>query len=907
MGIKLFKHNEIGFERLVRKLKKSQFAAINHATGTGKSFITLKYLHEYYKGKKVLYLSPTYPIFNQLTKDHMKTLGIDINEFEKFDNVIYRNLLGRDMEALVKEYDIIIFDEYHRCGAKKSGKKIKEIKKIIKQKYIDKKIIGLTATPKRYLDKERDMTNELFDGECASTLELADAIIQGILPAPVYVILLNYLGAIDKLEDKIEKEVFYDVDKKKLLDNLKSIEKIVKQLNDGVNVFEPFIKDNKGKYIAFNSTIENIKKNNEKIKGWFGNRKINFYEVHSHQSREENERILEEFKHADNGINVLCVVDILNEGIHVDGIDGILMMRKTTSPIIYFQQLGRLLSYSGRKDELVVWDLVGNINNHKVIYELYQDVRQRAKKLIKEDPENKERYETILKRFKIIDNTTIISERLSDLTESLSKENVIKQRLTTAINILSGKIKVDDFNQKVQAHIDLYTYQNFVNIDMYKEISKLDIMKPDELSVSFKEFQQRLNGCDCLHDKNIADNELMVKTLNDYYKTNGKIPSVLSSDKEEQALAMKIVERSYGFSGKLRTEMNDIIKKDKKISAYDLVYYGASIPYVRYKEFLEELDNNINNPNIISRYLITFLNQHKSSTKYDFSYYFYRIKEYSHLNYKTKVTTKKSVSDRIIEFGRENNGKLPSYNLENEDEMKLFLEFNSKSTSFKNKYVRILQSSMYEIHGIEDEEEIKKVVESVSNKLLEFINKNHRYPVAGEKEHKQYNGYKKLLIKYGYKEKLDELLKLRKDEDIKKEIDILIPMLICFIKENYGDLPSSKVDDMEEQELAKKYGKLKKYFSNEQISIISNIIYEIKNNSDNFIDVYVDFIMKNKRYPLSDSDDPNERNLQNRYKRCVDSLDANELKRIKRALAKINEKKTLKNTFAEMYKKGRIK
>lgn len=910
MEIKLFEHNEIAFKKLVEKLKKSQFAAINHATGTGKSFIALKYLYEYCREKRVLYLSPTYPIFNQLIKDHMKTLGINISDFEKLDNIIYRNLLGRDMETLIKEYDIIIYDEYHRCGAKKTGKKIKEMKKIIRQKYPDKKIIGLTATDKRYLDNERNMTDELFDGEYASTLGLADAIIQGILPAPVYIILLNYLGAIDKLKDKIEKEVFYDVDKKKMLDSLKYIEKIVNQLNAGVNAFEPFIKDNKGKYIAFNSNIESIKKNNVKVKEWFGDRKINFYEVHSHQSQEKNEKVLEEFKHANDGINVLCVVDILNEGIHVNGIDGILMMRKTTSPIIYFQQLGRLLSYSGRKDELVVWDLVGNIKNHKVIYELYKDVQERAKKLIKEDSENKELYETILKRFKIIDNTTIISDKLSALSESLSKENIIKQRLTTAINILSGKIKVDDFNQKVQAHIDLYTYFNFVNLDMYKQISDLDIMKPEELSVSFEAFEKRLNGCECLHDKNIADNELMVKTLNDYYETNGRIPSVLSSDKDEQALAIKIVESSYGFSGKLCKKMINIVKKDKKTSAYNLVYYGVNIPNVKYEEFSKELEENINNPSLISRHLITFLFQHKSSAKYDFSYYYYRIKEYNHINCKSYSTKKKSISDKIIEFGKENNGNLPSYNLENEEEMKLFLEFNSKPQAFKNKYIKLLQSSMYEIYGIEDEEEIKKVVESVSNKILEFIDKKHRYPKNKEDEYdvyKQYNGYRKLLIKYGYKEKLDELLKLRQKEDIKREVDNFIPQLITFIKENSGDLPSCKVDDIEEQRLAKKYGKLKKHFSNEQISIISNVIYEIKNNSDNFTDIYVDFIIKNKRYPLSDSDDLNERKLQNRYKRCVDSLDTNELKRIKRALTKINEKKTLKNTFAEMYKKGRIK
>ena len=115
-NIKLLPHNEEAYQRLINCLEFNQMVAINHATGTGKSFIILKYLYEN-KNKKILYFAPTYQIIDQLIENHTKELGINVGEFENFDTLIYANLLGKDVKSLASEYDIIILDEYHRCGA----------------------------------------------------------------------------------------------------------------------------------------------------------------------------------------------------------------------------------------------------------------------------------------------------------------------------------------------------------------------------------------------------------------------------------------------------------------------------------------------------------------------------------------------------------------------------------------------------------------------------------------------------------------------------------------------------------------------------------------------------------------------------------------------------------------------
>lgn len=59
-------------------------------------------------------------------------------------------------------------------------------------------------------------------------------------------------------------------------------------------------------------------------------------------------------------INVLCVVDIFNEGVDIPEIDTLLFLRPTESLTIFLQQLGRGLRLSDHKQCCTVLDFVGN-------------------------------------------------------------------------------------------------------------------------------------------------------------------------------------------------------------------------------------------------------------------------------------------------------------------------------------------------------------------------------------------------------------------------------------------------------------------------------------------------------------------------------------------------------------------
>ena len=73
----------------------------------------------------------------------------------------------------------------------------------------------------------------------------------------------------------------------------------------------------------------------------------------------EKNRILADF--ADGMINVVCTVDIFNEGIDVPDVNILVFQRVTHSRRIFIQQLGRGLRIAENKDKVIVLDFVSDI------------------------------------------------------------------------------------------------------------------------------------------------------------------------------------------------------------------------------------------------------------------------------------------------------------------------------------------------------------------------------------------------------------------------------------------------------------------------------------------------------------------------------------------------------------------
>lgn len=872
-NVHLLPHNEEAFIKLKKCLEDNQLVAINHATGTGKSFIILKYLYEN-KGKRILFLSPSYPINDQLLQEHTKELGIDIKEFSKIDTLIYRSLLKMDMDELARNYDIIVLDEYHRCGAKKWGIKVNELLDCVKQKQPETKVIGTTATEIRYLDNERNMNNILFDGVCASTLTLADAMLGEILPVPIYI---NSLVELSMEYERVIKKVY----KKSLYDRernyyLQLVEGIRSQIDDIVNKEEDisqYIKKD-GKHLVFSSTIDNIEKDKVTINKLL-NCRHNEYVVHSKKTKEANARALKEFRYDSDPATLYCI-NILNEGVHVKGVDSIFMLRPTTSPIIFFQQLGRLLSYSRRKDKVVVFDLVNNIRQSPHIYQLYIDLYQRANELIESDPDNKNRYLNIVKRFKIVDETSKIYDKLDVLNSALTKESFYKKRIDFVIEILQENDHVNEVEEKI-AKMDLFKYYKYITLEQFRIIKTLDVNKPSIFNLSEEEFVDMLSGEENIYQKEKKLAMLIINRINTFYENNGYFPSILGQSAEECVIARNLIKVYDG------EELNESIFENKNLdnlTEYEKIVYGIS-KNINYNLLYGEINKLIeNNLDISSSILNLIQSQNTEISKI----YFDLVLKYNANRTKSKI-----------------NGDEMSV-----EEMSAEEESNLK-VLYTQDYEKIAKECMLEIQNYDSLEEYLK---KISEEIIAYISETKRMPVyymsnINDSELKQMRMlYVKKMIFYselqtlGYISLFDEVYDSAQMELARLNKARVLEKLVEFLKTHNGDMPSLSIGT--DRGLALEVNRIKAILNDEDIDLIN--LYKSDDRTREVVIRYITFVKKYKRYPLTTANDEEERELLNDYIRNELYFSEADKKLINNLKKVVSSREAMQNAYAEMLK-----
>ncbi|WP_395075723.1 Helicase associated domain protein [Flavobacterium sp.] len=381
----LYQHNQLAYDRLVESLKINQKACIVQPTGTGKSFIVAELLKDN-PALNFLIISSSSYIKNQFTESFP-----EINNF-RFETYSY--LISNSFISLLNNsYDYIVLDEFHRAGAPLWNLKLNELL----NNYPTSKIVGLTATHIRYMEEDRDLIDELFDGNLVHHLTIYEAFDTGILPRPKYITTLISLDSeYEKLKNNILKS--NSTNKPLLLKNILE-SKLYFENSLGVDkILKKHITTERN-FILFFASIEELKNSIHIFEDAFkslGN--VNVFEIYSGLAvAQENflnfkrNSILE-----DGSFNLLLSVEQLNEGLHLSNIDGVLFVRPTKSHIIYNQQLGRCLSSKGKQP--IVFDLVNNFKNKSIHF---KDKRE----FIKTIPANylKEDYSKHVYSFSVID------------------------------------------------------------------------------------------------------------------------------------------------------------------------------------------------------------------------------------------------------------------------------------------------------------------------------------------------------------------------------------------------------------------------------------------------------------------------------------------------------------------------
>lgn len=407
--IKLYSHNKKAYNLAVTMLEDTKKAAIVHPTGTGKSFIAFK-LCEDHPDKTICWLSPSEYIFStQLENLYQATNGYKPNNIVFFT---YAKLMGMSKEEIQAIHpDYIVLDEYHRAGATYWQKGVEQLLFT----YSDIPVLGLSATNIRYLDSQRDMAQELFDGKIASQMSLGEAIVRGILNPPKYVLSMYYYqNTLEKYERRVKKtksKVARDNAEKCLEELRRTLEKA-----EGLDVmFKKHMTDPHGKYIVFCSNKEHMDQMMKHTE-WFSkvDKEPHMYSVYS--SDPGADKAFKDFKEDNNNhLRLLYCIDALNEGIHVDDISGVILLRPTVSPIVYKQQIGRALSAS-KKTNAVIFDIVLNIEN---LYSI-DSIKEEMEVATSYYHSLGESEEIINEKFKVVDEVRNCRELFEKLNDALT-------------------------------------------------------------------------------------------------------------------------------------------------------------------------------------------------------------------------------------------------------------------------------------------------------------------------------------------------------------------------------------------------------------------------------------------------------------------------------------------------------
>ena len=378
-------HNQAVYLKMLDGLLYGNKILVEQATGTGKSFLAMKYIHDYAlnNGKKVLFVAPT-KVIEDAFLDNCATI-LDYGKNNNYNIDLTTSLYAGLKNEVNNKYDIIILDEVHRSGAEVWGQNVQQLL----DNNPDATVLGLTAT----LDRADGVDiRQYFDNrEPVSRITLIDAIEQKILPAPDYTLAKVDFSDDSEFIEKTERDLMEKTkhatreEKARIVKHLADLNEAKKIISNSRKLPAIFAEElntpelRNGKFIVFciggqtddeQDNLLLMEQMAVQSHFWFkdveGHPRVLAYPVHSTYGDEFNAEQIEQFERDDiEGIKLLFSVNMLNEGKHVEDIDGVIMFRPTSSKTIYLQQLGRALSV-GHNDHPKIFDFVANLNMERI-------------------------------------------------------------------------------------------------------------------------------------------------------------------------------------------------------------------------------------------------------------------------------------------------------------------------------------------------------------------------------------------------------------------------------------------------------------------------------------------------------------------------------------------------------------
>jgi len=376
--VDLLEHNKIAYEKVKSAIADGKKKiAISHATGTGKSYLIVKLFEDYSNDKKLILVPSTY------ISDQVQALFEKYN-IQNVDVILYQRLIKMsDEDIVVMDYSVIALDEYHHDTSKVWGEKVKTLI----ESHPESIIFGTSATPIR--SDGVNTIDELFEGNCTSELPLSESIAKKIMPFPKYVGALYTLdNELEKLRKKIENATNTSEEKQEFYKKINAMRsQIVKSYGMPI-ILNKHITNKDGKYIIFCKNKKHLREIKDTVIEWFktaGFKDIKAYEVYSDYENKDTEykAFCDDTSY---NMKLLFCVNMLNEGLHLENISGVLLLRPTRSMIVFLQQIGRAIEANNTNTPVII-DAVNNFSSAGQGMKLLGEIKDSIAKEKENDPD----------------------------------------------------------------------------------------------------------------------------------------------------------------------------------------------------------------------------------------------------------------------------------------------------------------------------------------------------------------------------------------------------------------------------------------------------------------------------------------------------------------------------------------
>jgi len=639
-------------KRVLQKLRETRIngnkkGLVISATGTGKTYLAAMDIKQFFEinsntenklfekpkisNIKFLFIAHREELLENAMNVFSRILTIDKNEFGKIYGglkEINKSMIFASIQSLRNCYnefnpdffDYIIVDEFHHSMSDSYLKTLS---------YFNPKfLLGLTATPKRMDGKD---ILSLCDYNVVDEIGIKEALEEDLIVPFHYFGVNDYAVNYDNIPYKNGK-----YNEKVLLENLLLntrtdyiVEKINKFGFDG----------DKLSAIAFCQNIEHA----FFMKEEFTKKGYKSAVITANTSSNDRAKILEKFKN--KKIEILCVVDILNEGIDIPTINLLLFLRPTMSSTIFIQQIGRGLRKTKNKDFVTIIDFIGN---HKKDYLLIN--------YFSNEIDNKDTLFT--KKGKIINE---IKNQFSNIPKScyVELDRVCQNRIIEKIekiNFNSKNILKElylDYKQEIgKSENEILKISDFdTNVELFQELSlKLgsfynaqlqfenpEILKQNKISLNSEELEflayleKKLTLVEpftylivkYLINNNFINSEIIINEYKNYFnikddfqkeyvinriftelvedkileensknrlfKISKKYNKIFESRKENNEINLKLIDldnfqnSNYNFKNRIEELLYLGLSEFKKNNNLSIFHENILIPYKKYK------------------------------------------------------------------------------------------------------------------------------------------------------------------------------------------------------------------------------------------------------------------------------------------------------------------------------------